>query len=48
VAKKSVLNWGWRIIGHDSDVNDIYFVKVKMDRLKKSIERRHLAELNDQ
>jgi len=33
MTKNSVLNWGWRIIGNNSDVNNIYFVKVEMDRL---------------
>jgi hypothetical protein len=30
-TKDSVLNWGWMIIGNDSDVNNIYFVKVEID-----------------
>jgi hypothetical protein len=33
MTKNSVLNWGWRIIGNNSDVNNIYFVKVEMDGL---------------
>ena len=37
ITKDSVLNWGWKIIGHDSDVNDIYFVQVEMKGLKKKI-----------
>jgi len=28
ITKKSVLNWGWKVIGDNSDVKDIYFVKV--------------------
>jgi hypothetical protein len=30
MTEDSVLNWGWRIIGDNSDVNNIYFVKIKM------------------
>ncbi len=30
-TRDSVLNWGWMIIGNDSGVNNIYFVKVKID-----------------
>ena len=33
MTRNSVLNWGWRIIGDHSGVNNIYFVKVEMDRL---------------
>jgi hypothetical protein len=29
ITQKSILNWGWKIIGNDSDVKDIYFVKVE-------------------
>jgi hypothetical protein len=32
MTKNSVLNWGWRIIGNNSEVNNIYFVKVEIDR----------------
>jgi len=28
ITEKSVLNWGWKIIGDNSDVRDIYFTKV--------------------
>jgi hypothetical protein len=31
MTKDSVLNWGWRIIGDNSGVNNICFVKVEMD-----------------
>jgi hypothetical protein len=31
MTKNSVLNWGWRVIGDNSQVNNIYFVKVEMD-----------------
>jgi hypothetical protein len=24
------LNWGWKVTGDHSDVNDIYFVQVEM------------------
>jgi len=29
ITKESVLNWGWKVIGDHSDVNDIYFVRVE-------------------
>lgn len=28
ITKKSVLNWGWKVIGDSLYVKDIYFVKV--------------------
>jgi hypothetical protein len=31
------LNWGWMIIGNNSDVNNIYFVKVEIDGHWKQI-----------
>jgi hypothetical protein len=33
MTKNSVLNWGWRVIGNNSGVDNIYFVKVETDRL---------------
>jgi hypothetical protein len=30
ITQESVLNWGWKVIGDHSDVNDIYFVQVEM------------------
>lgn len=30
ITKSSVLNWGWKVIAGNSDVKDIYFVKVDM------------------
>ncbi len=30
ITKESVLNWGWKVIGNNSDVKKIQFVKVKM------------------
>jgi hypothetical protein len=30
ITKKSVLNWGWKVIGNNSDVKDIYFVKINI------------------
>ena len=30
VTKESVLNWGWKVIGDSSDVNNVYFVQVEM------------------
>ena len=38
ITKDSVLNLRWKIIGHDSDVNDIYFVQGEMEGLKKKKE----------
>jgi len=35
MTKISVLNWGWRIIGSNSDVKNIYFVRVEMDGPRK-------------
>ncbi len=35
ITKGSVLNWGSKIIGDSSDVNNIYFVQVEMWELKK-------------
>jgi hypothetical protein len=29
ITKESVLNWGRKIIGDNSEVNDIYFVQVE-------------------
>ena len=28
ITKESVLNWGWKIIGRNSEVRDFYFVKI--------------------
>ncbi len=28
ITKESVLNWGWKVMGDDSNVKDIYFIKV--------------------
>jgi len=33
ITKDSILNWGWNIIGNNSDVNNIYFVQVEMKEL---------------
>jgi hypothetical protein len=30
ITKESALNWRWKVIGDQSDVNDIYFVQVEM------------------
>ena len=30
ITEKSVLNWGWKVIGDNPDVNNIYFVQVEM------------------
>ena len=29
ITKESVLNWGWKVVGDSSDVNNIYFVQVE-------------------
>jgi hypothetical protein len=28
ITKRSILNWVWKVIGDDSNVKDIYFVRV--------------------
>ncbi len=30
ITEKSVLNWGWKVIGNDTEVRDIYFVRIAM------------------
>jgi hypothetical protein len=30
ITKESILNWGWKVIGDNPDVKDIYFIKVGM------------------
>ncbi len=30
ITEESVLNWGWKVIGNNSDVKEIHFVKVEM------------------
>jgi hypothetical protein len=30
ITKESVLNWGWNVIGNQSNVKDIYFVRVEI------------------
>ena len=30
ITEKSILNWGWKVIGDNSDVKGIYFVKVNI------------------
>ncbi len=30
ITKESVLNWGWKVVGDSSNVNNIYFVQVEM------------------
>ena len=29
ITQNSILSWGWKVIGDDSNVKDIYFVKVE-------------------
>ncbi len=28
ITEKSVLNWGWKVIGDNKNTEDIYFIKV--------------------
>jgi hypothetical protein len=37
ITKKSIINWGWQVIGDNSDVNDIYFVQIEMVGLNNKI-----------
>jgi len=30
ITEESVLNWGWKVVGENADVNNIYFVQVEM------------------
>lgn len=30
ITKDSILNWGWKVIGDNTDVNNIYFIRVEM------------------
>ena len=30
ITPESIMNWGWKVIGDTSDVNDIYFVKIEV------------------
>ena len=30
ITEESILNWGWKVIGDNPDVKDIYFVKIEM------------------
>ncbi len=32
ITNDSILRWGWNIIGNDSDVKDVYFVRVEIER----------------
>jgi hypothetical protein len=34
ITNKSIINWGWQVIGENSDVKNIYFVQVEMDGLR--------------
>jgi hypothetical protein len=35
ITNDSILNWGWKIIGDQSDVKNIHFVRLKMYGPKK-------------
>jgi len=30
ITKESVLNWGWKVVGDQPDINSIYFVQVEI------------------
>jgi hypothetical protein len=30
ITKESALNWGWKVIGDQPDVNHVYFVQVEI------------------
>jgi len=30
ITSESILNWGWKVIGDRSDLNEIYFVQVEL------------------
>ena len=30
ITKDSILNWGWKVIGDNPDVNNIYFILVEL------------------
>ena len=30
ITEGSILNWGWKVIGNNPDLNNIYFVRVEM------------------
>jgi len=30
ITEESILNWGWKVIGDNPDVNNIYFVQVEI------------------
>ena len=30
ITKDSILSWGWKVIGDNTYVNDIYFVQLEM------------------
>ncbi len=30
ITEESILAWGWKIVGRDSDINDIFFVRIEM------------------
>jgi len=34
ITGEFILNWGWKVIGDNTDVKDIYFVQVEMKGLK--------------
>ena len=30
ITKESILNWGWKVIGDHSGVNNIYFLRLEL------------------
>ena len=30
ITEEAIINWGWKVIGDQSDANDIYFVQVEI------------------
>ena len=30
ITQESVLNWGWKVVGDQSGISDIYFVQVEI------------------
>jgi hypothetical protein len=37
ITQRSIMNWGWQVIGDNSDVNNIYFIQIEMPGLNNKI-----------
>jgi len=37
ITRKSVINWGKKILGENVDGNDIFFIEIKIDKNTKRI-----------